>query len=50
MTIVKAVCDFGDGEKDKHFQPTTTLSAADWVKHHLDDQEILRLLHSYPGM
>ena len=50
MTIVKAVCDFGDGKKNKHFQPTAALLAADCVKHYLDDQKVVRMLQRGPGM
>ena len=37
MTIVKAVCDFGDGKKNKVFQPTAALLAANCVKQYLDE-------------
>ena len=37
MTIVKAVCDFGDGKKNKDFQPTAALLAANCVKRYLDE-------------
>ena len=36
-TIVKAVCDFGDGKKNKVFQPTAALLAANCVKEYLDE-------------
>lgn len=37
VTIVKAVCDFGDGKKNKVFQPTAAILAADLVHTVLDD-------------
>ena len=37
MTIVKAVCDFGDGKKNQVFQPTAALLAANCVKEYLDE-------------
>jgi len=41
--LVKSVCDFGDGTKNKIFQPTAALLAADCVRHVLDDPQV-------PGM
>ena len=41
--LVKSVCDFGDGKKNKIFQPTAALLAADCVRHVLDDPQV-------PGM
>ena len=40
---MKSVCDFGDGKKNKIFQPTAALLAADCVRHVLGDPQI-------PGM
>ena len=52
MTIVKAVCDFGDGRKTKHFQPTAALLAANCLKKYFDNQQVLKMLRkkSVPGM
>ena len=44
MTIVKAVCDFGDGKKNKVFQPTAALLAANCVKRYLDDEGAVKML------
>ena len=49
MTIVKAVCDFGDGQKNKHFQPTAALLAANCVKTYFSDQQVVKMLHRNPG-
>lgn len=50
MTIVKAVCDFGDGKKSKHFQPTAALLAANCVKEYLDNPQVVKMLYRTPGM
>ena len=42
MTIVKAVCDFGDGCKTKYLQPTATLLAANCLKRYFDHQQVLK--------
>ena len=49
MTIVKAVCDFGDGKKDKLFQPTAALLAANCVKTYFNDQQVVKMLYRNPG-
>ena len=48
MTIVKAVCDFGDGHKTKHFQPTAALLAANCLKKYFDNQQVLKMLQREP--
>ena len=48
LTIVKAVCDFGDGRKTKHFQPTAALLAANCLKKYFDNQQVLNLLQREP--
>ena len=48
MTIVKAVSDFGDGNKTKHFQPTAALLAANCLKKYFDNQQVLNLLQREP--
>ena len=40
VIVVKAVCDFGDGKKDKSFQPTAALLAADFVHKQLSDPQV----------
>ena len=50
MTIVKAVCDFGDGNKTDHFQPTAALLAANCVKIYLSDPNVPKMLCKNPGM
>ena len=44
MTIVKAVCDFGDGKKHKLFQPTAALLAANCVKTYFDNDATVEML------
>ena len=48
MTIIKAVCDFGDGFKTKHFQPTAALLAANCLKKYFDDAQVLEMLRKKP--
>ena len=50
ITIVKAVCDFGDGNKKKHFQPTAALLAASCVERYFDDSQVLEMLDRKAGM
>ena len=42
--LVKSVCDFGDGKKDKKYQPTAAIIAADCVKHVMDDFQVPKVL------
>ena len=49
IMIVKAVCDFGDGEKKKHFQPHAALLAAECVHHYLSNEELPRALANKYG-
>ena len=44
VMIVKAVCDFGDGNKDKEYQPTAALLAVECLKHYLDDDTLLNII------
>ena len=39
--LVKAVCDFGDGNKSKVYQPTAALLAAECVHHYLNKGKFL---------
>ena len=48
MTIVKAVCHFGDGRKIKHFQPTAALLAANCLKKYFHNQQVLKILQRKP--
>ena len=48
MTIVKTVCDFGDGHKTKYFQPTAALLAANCLKKYFDDHQVLKMLQKEP--
>ena len=48
MTIIKAVCDFGDGRKTKVFQPTAALLAANCLKKYFDNPQVLRMLRREP--
>ena len=40
VIIIKAVCDFGDGKKNKVYQPTAALLAADLVYKQLSDPDV----------
>ena len=40
VMIVKAVCDFGDGSKDKSYQPTAALLAAECLHHYLREEDM----------
>ena len=42
--LVKSVCDFGDGNKNKIFQPTAAVIAADCVRHVLNNPQVPRML------
>jgi len=50
VMIVKGVCDFGDGNKNKLFQPTAALLAADCVRHYLNDEMLPDTLARYQGV
>ena len=49
IMIVKAVSDFGDGGKDKRYQPTAALLAADCLKHYLGNDSMPDNLRSKKG-
>ena len=49
IMIVKGVCDFGDGNKNKQYQPTAALLAADCVRHYLDDETLPVGLSNWQG-
>ena len=44
LIIVKAVCDFGDGNKGKDYQPTAALLAADLVKESFNNPDVAKML------
>ena len=47
ILIVKSVCDFGDGKKDKKYLPTAALLAAECVKHYLSDDHLPQSLRDH---
>ena len=47
ILIVKAVCDFGDGKKNKKYQPTAALLAAECLKHYLSDANLPKSLKDH---
>ena len=44
LMVVKAVCDFGDGKKNKEYQPTAALLAAECVDHYLSESTYIMIL------
>ena len=49
IMIVKAVCDFGDGLKDKSYQPTAALLAAECLHHYLNEKDMPGALRGGKG-
>ena len=49
IMIVKAVCDFGDGLKDKSHQPTAALLAAECLHHYLAEKDMPNALRGGKG-
>ena len=49
ILIVKAVCDFGDGSKNKDYQPTAALLAAECLHHYLSREIMPKTLSEYKG-
>ena len=49
VILVKAVCDYGDGRKDKSYQPTAALMAADWVHTQLSDSQVPDMVMANKG-
>ena len=47
ILIVKAVCDFGDGSKNKEYQPTAALLAAECLHHYLSKEVMPKDLSDY---
>ena len=47
ILIVKAVCDFGDGTKNKDYQPTAALLAAECLHHYLNKEVMPKGLSDY---
>ena len=50
VIIVKAVCDFGDGNKHKMYQPTAALLAADFVHMILSDPQVPDMIKDNKGI
>ena len=42
--LVKSVCDFGDGKKNKKYQPTAAVIAGEYVRHVLNDPQVPHML------
>ena len=49
VILVKAVCDYGDGRKDKAYQPTAALMAADWVHTQLSNPQVPDMVMAKKG-
>ena len=49
ILIVKAVCDFGDGKKNKDYQPTAALLAAECLHHYLSRDIMPQVLSEHKG-
>ena len=49
VIIVKAVCDFGDGNKHKKYQPTAALLAADFVHKKLSGPQVPNVIKAQKG-
>ena len=47
ILVIKGVCDFGDGKKDKKYQPTAALLAAECLRHYLSDDYLPQSLSSH---
>ena len=47
ILIVKAVCDFGDGKKNKDYQPTAALLAVECLQHYLSRENLPKDLSDY---
>ena len=47
ILIVKAVCDFGDGKKNKEYQPTAALLAAECLHHYLSNKVMPKRLRDF---
>ena len=41
IMIIKGVCDFGDGKKDKKYQPTAAILAVECLKHYIGNSSTL---------
>ena len=50
VIIVKAVCDYGDGNKHKKYQPTAALLAADFVYKKLCDPDVPDMVTANKGI
>ena len=47
ILIVKSVCDFGDGNKNKDYQPTAALLAVECLQHYLSRENMPKDLSAY---
>ena len=47
ILIVKAVCDFGDGKKNKDYQPTAALLAVECLHHYLSREALPKNLYDH---
>ena len=47
ILIVKAVCDFGDGNKNKDYQPTAALLAVECLQHYLSREALPKNLSDH---
>ena len=47
VLIVKAVCDFGDGSKNKDYQPTAALLAVECLQHYLSREALPKNLSEH---
>ena len=45
--VVKAVCDFGDGNKDKTYQPTAAMLAVECLKHYISSPQLPQKLEDF---
>ena len=43
--VIKAICDWGDGSKNKQWQPFAAHAAADYVLHHMKKEAFADLIH-----
>ena len=50
VIIVKAVCDYGDGKKNKVYQPTAALLAADFLYKQLSDPDVPDMIKAKTGI
>ena len=49
IMIVKAVCDFGDGKKNKKYQPTAAMLAVECLKHYFSSPQLPKKFEEFCG-